>query len=116
MTSLREKLCSERGESLTEVLAAIAVSALAILLLTMAVSTASNMNARSRTALDTYYETSNELVSGPSTHVDGSVTLTEKGSNAAAPVWEDTIDVTYAISEREGDGAIASYEEKGGGA
>ena len=52
-----EKMCSRAGESIGETLVALLISALALLMLAGAVSSAGKIVTRNKTAMETYYST-----------------------------------------------------------
>ena len=56
MTKGKKKLASRRGETIGETLIALLISALAMLMLAGAISSASNMLTRNRSSMDTYYK------------------------------------------------------------
>ena len=51
----------QRGETLTEVLAAIVIGGLALLMLAMVIATSAHMTMQSRQSMDKYYEYGNQL-------------------------------------------------------
>lgn len=112
-----KRLRSERGESLTEVLAAIVVGALAILLLVGAVNAAANINRNSRAAMDTYYQANNELVARAGSDVQtghGNVVEIVEDSSHSHVAWSSgDLEASYAIATETSDVPIVSYEYAG---
>lgn len=86
MKQVRQKLRSQRGESLGEVLVALLVAALAITILAGAIVTAGRIITQSREAMGEYYASNNELSAHSGTPTGGKVTFSEKlvdGTNEA---------------------------------
>ena len=93
-----------RGETITEVLAAIVIGGLAILLLATAISSAVNMNIRSREAMDRYYVANNSIAEvAAASGATGTVTIS--GSD-----FSETHDVGYAVNDQADGTPIVSYE------
>ena len=106
--AILEKWRSKRGESLTEVLAAVVVGGLSILLMAMAISTASNMVRQSNDSMRTYYAANNDLADpGSSADFEGTVTVKEVNEMSANPAWEKNFNVEYSVSMQN---EIASYQ------
>ena len=92
-----EKLRSERGDSLAEVLIALLISAVALVMLATMISTSSSMTRESKKTMDKYYQ--------------GIDSLTLRGS---AP--EGTVTLTGTVSfyrKNEGGKVIVSYTSAG---
>ncbi len=101
-----------RGETLTEVLASIVISGLAILMLAMVISAASSMIDNSRTAMADYYDQNNQTVEHGGETGSGSVTLTDTTGGTVGLGDGSSTNVTYSIGETLANGsAVTSYEE-----
>lgn len=73
--SLRNKLQSETGESIAEVLVALLISAIALMMLAGMITSSTNTVTRSRTAMNTYIEEGNRIVERSGTYAGGTVSL-----------------------------------------
>lgn len=111
---VRAKLRSRRGESITEVLAATVVGGLAILMLAMAIATASKMVMASNDAMDDYYDNGNVIAESAGDALSGTVTLQSDGKGVAL-VRDSALDVVYYESEQTGSVPIVSFEAAGEG-
>ena len=104
MSNVRHTLASSRGETLVEVLAALLVSALAILLLSGAIASATNIIEQSDSKLKEYY--------APATFTEvetkGSVSITCKvgGSETKLP----SVQVQYKQNNEAPREQVVSYE------
>lgn len=110
LTCIRRKVVDRHGESLTEVLAAIAVSGLAILMLAVAISAAMRINVSSVEAMNRYYDANKLFVenrsSGSVTTASGSISLRNLDANTNVSLDAGN-SVTFTISTDE---SIVSYE------
>lgn len=106
------RLASARGESITEVLVAIVIGAMAILLMAMAISASSNMVSKGREAMDEYYAANEKLASGDGAATfSGTVTIKDGGTEIVKAGVEG-----YSTDQFNGDLiAIYSYKEASGG-
>ena len=125
--ALRRLMTCKRGETLTEVLAAIVVSGLAILLLAMAISSAASTNMKTRDAFDSYYAGNNAIAAfegaqgadGASQLKSGTVTLktadSQAGSQTAIAIVDesdkDGIEVEYVQQTQGGNVVVVAYAE-----
>ena len=112
---------STRGESLTEVLVAVAIGGLALIMLAMAISTASSMAAQSRAFMNDYYEANNAANANDATSIGtGPVTLTSTGEGSAVSVplvnTGESLRVTYSENAEAGASGVVIYDSVGGGA
>lgn len=89
------KLRGRAGESLSETLIALLISALALIMLAGAVSAAGNMVTRSKEAMDEYLAADAKLADRTANSSSGSVTLTVDGENSTYQV------VKYANSKAD---------------
>ena len=71
---VKTKLRSSRGESISETLVAVLISALALVMLAGAIATASRLVTSSRTKLGRYYDSNNAMVTME--HPNGYVDIT----------------------------------------
>ena len=111
--AVRSKMRGTRGETLTEVLAAIVISGLALLVLATVIAAAADVNQRSRKAMDEYYAANNQVVEGTTGSAEGTVRLSEIKLNNTG---DGSVDVVYRISTQEDGTVIVSYSEKESGA
>lgn len=74
------------GETLIEVLAAVLVSLLAVLVLSVSIVKAARMIRDSRDALREYYDSNNAIVLGAEPNASGAVTVTIDGVAVSVPV------------------------------
>ena len=110
-----KKLKSKKGESISEVLIALLVSALAIVLLAGMINASSEMIRNSKEKIDQYVKAENGIVEqnedGPDT---GSVTVRVNGQ--AAKLSDDApdagIQVEYYTNSESGRNAVRSYKVK----
>lgn len=111
LNTIYARLRSTRGESLTEVLAAIVVSGLAILMLATVIAAAANTNRQSSEQMDKYYKASNELVANVASGLSGTVTLNDiDGNTVRLEEAESSVPVEYTVNEEVGQVPIVSYE------
>ncbi len=103
--ALKRKLSGNSGETLVEVLAALLISALAILMLSQAVASSVRLITNSERAMTDYYTANNELAvrDGGS---DGSarVTMTVDGMRLG-----DDLTVEYYVNDSAAGAAVVSY-------
>lgn len=105
-----------RGESLVEVLMAIVIGGLALVVLAMAISTASRMAIDSRTTMNDYYRANNTAIANGSGLGSGEVTLKVKGDSDSSPialVSDSELNVSYYANNELGSSAIILYESDG---
>lgn len=108
--ALRAKLCSRRGESITEVLVAIVVSGLAILMLATVIATAASTNSSSRTVMEDYYAANNQLVEASESNGAAAITLTEQGGSSPVRLGDGTsVSVNLFVDEQADGTVVASY-------
>ena len=100
-----------RGESLVEVLTSIVIGGLALLMLGMAISSASRMAIDSREAMTDYYQASNAIASGSATSLGtGTVALTQDGASVALVSSGESIAAAYYQSDGLGSATVVLYE------
>ena len=98
MKKIRSKLQSKRGESLSEVLIALLISALALTILASMISASSNIVMTSRRALENYYSAAPQAVSG----------------TAAVTCGDDSFSFDVSVYQnRLGNKEVFSYVMKG---
>lgn len=105
----------KRGESLTEVLAAITIGLFALLMLAMAISVSTRISTESRDYMNAYYTANKNAISNESTSKLGEGTITLSQSGSATPVTisgDDAVDVEYYGN---GNVDIILYDKAGGG-
>lgn len=88
--SIKNKLRSRAGETITETLVSLLISALALVMLAGVISASSRIVNRSKAALDAYYDACNAMVemSDASETGTGSVKITGTGISSAAGISE----------------------------
>lgn len=109
--TLRTRLRNERGETITEVLAAIVISGLAILMLATVISAAVHMNKVSSEAMNDYY-TANDTVAQGSSTIMGTISITLNDSPIALSD-EPSITVVCRVGQQVGNTLIVAYAEEG---
>ena len=100
------KLRSQAGESIGETLVALLISALALLMLAGAISSAANMVRRSKTAMTAYYENDSSLALVGESSLQGEIAIGD-GS------LSQTFKIAYNKNEGFGDRVVVSYAVKG---
>ena len=104
----------KRGESLTEVLVAVTIGGLALIMLAMAISTASHMAMQSRAFMNDYYEANNAAVASDAESIGaGTVALasssgSESGSVALVSSGEE-LNVSYYENSEAGASGVVLY-------
>ena len=84
IVSVKRKINSRAGESISETLVAVLISALALVMLAGAITTASRLVTQSRNRLESYYEANNVMAEMPdSDGVASSVYITESDGSAS---------------------------------
>lgn len=111
---IAHRIKSGKGETLTEVLVSMVIGALAILMMTMAISTSSNMVADSRKTMDTYYAKDNAVSNSEATgaginELEGKTVTLKEGEMA---VLSGKVD--YRIVKQFNDEEIVTYEKSQG--
>ena len=86
LSSIGKKLKSRGGESLTEVLVSVLISAVALTMLASMISASTGMVKQSREKLDDYYTNNNGLVNGLVTRTGTSVSGFAEFSNESGTV------------------------------
>ena len=107
LNTLRAKARSKSGESLVEALVAVLVSGLAMLMLSMAVTSSANIISKGADTARDYYEASNGLVEMSHT-TDGTVKVTD---NLVSADSHTEIDVEYSKEDLPGGETGVSYEQ-----
>ena len=107
---LKRKLHSQAGESIGETLAALLISSLALVMLAGAMSAASGMIVRSRSALGEYYS-KNEAVAimaadSGTAATDGIIITDDSGT-----ISQQKIDVRYYLNNSFGKNPVVSYKK-----
>ena len=113
--TIKALICGKRGvrgESLVEVLTSIVIGGLALLMLGMAISTASHMAMDSRNAMNNYYQAGNAIASGSATELgDGAVSLAQGEDKSLKLVSSDeSIQATYYRGGALGSDTVVFYE------
>lgn len=110
----------KRGESLTEVLVAVAVGGLALLMLAMAISVSSHVATGNRNAMGAYYEVNNAIATGAAgtSLGTGTVSLSEPGGSSGLALVRngESLQAQYRSYPEGSSSAIIVYESKEGGA
>lgn len=110
VAALHDKLASQRGESLAEVLVAILISSLGMLMLASAISSSYNIVRQGRAATKQRYDVEKELAN-PASGDDGQVTvkLVKLGNDLTGT--PEYVDVTM-VSENVAGYEVFSYMPK----
>ena len=107
----------QRGETLAEVLVAVAIGALALIMMAMAISVSSHIAGESRENMTDYFEASNAIVAARATSSDDKGEITLSDGSAVALVDETAISVSYYTNSAAS--SVIVYEKdtpSGGGA
>ena len=111
MKRLAEKLKSGAGESISEVLVSLLISALSLMILAGMIGASTRIVRRSRSALDTYYSQTNALAARSGNAVgNGTVTFTDDTGRTLHLAGEDSISVTYYAASAGADGDVVAYQ------
>lgn len=106
MKAIGQKLRSQRGDSIAEVLVAVLIAAVALVMLATMLSTSGNLIRISRGHLEDYYEANNVLSDPPSdAGTAGTVTLSAALTDAAGA----SVDVTYYINDTLSSDPVVAY-------
>lgn len=113
--TIKALICGKRGvrgESLVEVLTSIVIGGLALLMLGMAISTASHMAMDSRNAMSNYYQAGNAIASGSATELgDGAVSLAQgEGKSLKLVSSDESIQATYYRGGALGSDTVVFYK------
>ena len=108
MNLMREKLRSERGESLVETLTAVVIIALASAALASMIASAAKLNITARENDHELYEAISQLEEGLEEGEEGMVTVTLNN--------EETRKVNFPVNYAQDDyGLLTAFEYTGGG-
>lgn len=110
MKKLKQKLRSRAGESISETLVAVLISALALVMLAGAMSAATSVVNRSRDKLNEYYN-GNETMMESGTELTQGITITEDNTEGSISL-EVKCDIVYYTNEAFGDKPVIAYEIK----
>ena len=117
LQAMVKRLKSNKGESISEVLIALLVSALAIILLAGMINASTEMIQKSKAKMDKYVDAENGIVEQSADDPDtGSVTVVQ--GNGASPVklTDDApdagIQVEYYTNSESGKNTVRSYKVK----
>jgi hypothetical protein len=102
---LKKKLNSRSGESLTETLVALLISALALVMLAGAITASMRVITRSREKLDEYYNANESVVAGG--------TQPGKVSISVAGIQSKDYDVYFSTNDEFSNTPVISYKYTG---
>ena len=102
-----KKLHSQAGETIAETLIALLISALALVMLAGAISTAARLIDRSEDVMEKYYEGINGL--GNPNQSSISMTLKESGTTVYLPDGDSPITVSYSINDAFSSKPVIAY-------
>ena len=104
-SSCLKKLRSRAGESIAETLVALVISALALLMLAGAITSASRVVERSKAAMTNYYEADNALAQTATKKGDVSITIKDDADS----ISQTFVDVPYYLNDTLGAVEVISY-------
>ena len=104
MKQMTKKLRSRAGESIGETLVALLISALALMMLAGAVSTATNVVMKSKTTMSEYYQKDNQLANASGGN-DLTVTLTDTSTEGTPS--PQVISANYKLNDVLGVQVVA---------
>ena len=107
---MRAKLRSRAGESIAETLIALLISALALMMLAGAVSSAANVVTRSRTAMSDYYEKDAAMVERSATAFSDTVRIVPRDGAGAS--FSGNVDIYQ--NAKFSTSAVYSYTRNSG--
>ena len=122
----RNRLREQRGESISEVLIAVLISAIALTMLATMISATTRLVLRSKSQTEEYVEKNNQLVEKGDSDRSGEVIveLVRSGSTQKIRLTDDTnyglddenavIPVQYYVNKNIGKVSVTSYKIKGG--
>ena len=108
---IRAKLHSQAGESIGETLIALLISALALVMLAGAISSAANVITRSNTQMSKYYQGDNDLAEHTTTK-KGPITITMTDTTDKT-LTQTTVEGTYKyyMNDVFGNTLVVSYSK-----
>ncbi len=109
IASIKRKINSQTGESITETLVALLIAALALVMLAGAMSASTNIVLRSREKLKSYYDENEKdsgIVKKASKDNSGIISISEEG------VMLQSISVYYFKNDVIGKMPVVSYKEE----
>lgn len=112
LEKLKNKLRSQAGESIAEVLVSLLIAALSLMLLAGMISATFDMVTRSRETVKTYVQANNTLVEQSGTGAAGSVSFTAGGS--ALTLTEGStgsVNVSCFTNDTVGGKTVTSYKK-----
>ena len=112
LSRMIRKICSSKGESITETLVALLISALALVMLAGMIAGSVRITQKSREAYSEYMDAMNEVETRSGTPVEGTATF--KNGNEAVAIADGvgaSIDMEYFVNTSEGN--IAAYRSAG---
>lgn len=108
LEKLRKKLNSRSGETITETLVALLISALALVMLAAAISSAASVITRSREKLDAYYLENEKVINRVANGTnDITITLKEMNDN----ITQQTIAAKFYKNEEFTRNLVISYDK-----
>lgn len=114
LTRMNEKLKSKSGESISEVLVALLISALAIVLLASMIAASTNMVMKSKSKMKDYANAENSIVERSGDGESGSVQIVDSNNNPV--VLTDGagtgIEVAYFTNDESVRHTVRSYKVK----
>ncbi len=104
---------SRSGESITEVLVALLISAVALVMLASMITASSRLITQSKDRMESYYKNSNSLAdhgeTGGGTVSTGVVRLTKAGEGESTVTVQEWDDVNYATNSSVKDPVVAYW-------
>ena len=104
--TLKKKLLNQAGESISEVLIALLISAVALMMLAGMITSTTNIITRSRNAVLEYIVAGNKLVDHSGTSEEGTVSFHIGGSSTAIKLT-DTTNTEVSINIYRNDSGIS---------
>lgn len=107
ITRIKERLCSQKGESIGETLVSLLIAALALVMLAGAMTSASNIIISSRNKLESYYDANESLAKRES---GTPMVNTLKLEDTSGAVSSQTITVSYYQNTVFSDKPVVVYD------
>ncbi len=108
---LLEKLHSDAGETITEVLVALLISALALAMLASMIQASSNMITTSKAKMEGYYERNNAIGLQTETSEERRTFTFSEDSSSSNNIKTETFQVVLFRNEEIGDTDVIAYKE-----
>lgn len=115
MKTIRKKLNSSKGETISEVLIAGLVVVLAFVMVMSLINTSYHVLTKTDEKMDEYYAERNAFETGSDASASGKVSISSTGSGNAAQIVGDQIDVTVTTTTSDDGTKYIYYENKKAG-